>query len=178
MSPLALRLRRLAHRQSGAASVEMVLALPLVMAVLFAAVDFGGVMLRQVFLDRATSLAVREVMLGRVPSNGLAGLRTMICQRSFLLDQCETSLAIELRPIDTDTWAGLDAPMQCVNRPANISPALTFNPSNGSQNLMLMRVCASVQPLLRITGMFAGLDYADDGDLLLVSIGAFTNEPT
>lgn len=164
-------------RNTGTATVEFVIALPLVLAMLFSSVDFGAVMLRQVFLDRAVDLAVREVRLGNVPSSGIDSLRALICQRTVLISDCTSSLTIELRPIDTNTWAGLDTPVQCINRSANIAPTLTFNPSAGNQDLMLVRVCASVDPFLRITGLVMGLGTETGGDLRLVSIGAFTNEP-
>lgn len=177
MTRFVQALRRFCVRDAGTATVEFVIAVPLVLSILFMSVDFGAVMVRQVYLDRAVDIAMREVRLGNVPSNGIDTLRTIICQRSVLLNNCEASVTIELRPIDTATWAGLNTPVQCINRSANITPTVTFNPSAGNQDLMLVRVCASVDPFLSITGMVMGLGNETGGDLNLVSIGAFSNEP-
>ena len=42
---------------------------------------------------------------------------------------------------------------------------------------MLVRVCASADPFITLTGYILGLNFASNGDYLIVSIGAFTNEP-
>lgn len=178
MSLIRMLLARFARSQAGTATIEFVIVLPFVLAMLFTSIDFGAVMLRQVFLDRATDLAVREVMLGNIPSNGHATLRQLICDGTILIPNCTASLTLELRPIDTNTWAGLNAPAQCVNRAANISPTLTFDPSTGNQDLMLVRVCAAADPFITWTGFVMGLNQNAGGDYLLVSLGAFTNEPT
>jgi Flp pilus assembly protein TadG len=178
MTRFFLHLQRFCLRDAGTATVEFVIAVPLVLFLLFSSIDFGVVMLRQVFLDRAVDIAVREVRLGNVPSNGVDTLRNLICQRTVLINNCSASLTIELRPIDTTTWAGLDAPAECINRSANITPVVTFNPSAGNQDLMLVRVCASVDPFLTVTGIVLGMGNETGGDLRLLSISAFSNEPT
>lgn len=170
-------LSRFRRSEWGSASVEFVIALPFVLAILFSSIDFGAVMLRQVFLDRAVNMAVREVMLGRIPSNGINTLRANICAGTLLISNCTTSLTIELKPINTNSWSGLNDPARCINRSANINPTLTFNPSAGNQDLMLVRVCAAVDPFIGLTGLVLGLNQTTWGDYLLVSVGAFTNEP-
>jgi len=164
-------------KDAGSASVEFVIIMPFVLAMLFTSIDFGAVMLRQIFLDRSVNIAVREVLLGNVPSSGLSTLRTMICDGTVLIPDCESVLTIELRPIDTNSWSGIYDNAQCVNRSANISPTLTFNPSAGNQDLMLVRVCAAADPFIELTGLVLGLPAAANGDHLIVSLGAFTNEP-
>jgi hypothetical protein len=177
MTRFMRKLKRFGLREAGTATVEFVIALPFVLAVLYTSVDFGSVMIRQVFLDRAVDMAVREVRLGNVPSNGHDMLRDLICERTVLLGNCAAGLTIELKPIDTATWAGLSDPITCIDRAQPIQPSLTFNPSAGNQHLMLVRVCASVDPFLSITGMVLGLGNDTGGDLRLIAQSAFTNEP-
>lgn len=178
MSRLTRQLVLFRLREAGSATVEFVIALPFVLAILFSSIDFGAVMLRQVFLDRAVDMAMREVRLGNIPSSGMAQLRSQICARTLLLNNCEAGLAIELRPIDTTTWAGLHDAVTCINRSEAINPTMVFNPAAGSPELMLVKVCASVEPFLTLTGMVFGLGNEDsNGDIRLVSIGAFMNEP-
>lgn len=176
---LALRLLdRFRRSEIGSATLEFVIAVPLVLALLFSSVDFGVVMLRQVFLDRAVDIAVRQVRLGNVAANGFAAFRSQICDNTFLIANCESNIAIELRPIDTNSWAGLDAPVQCVDRAANIAPVLAFTPSPGSQQLMLIRVCAVADPFIDMTGMVLGLERDASGGYRIISHAAFANEPT
>lgn len=177
MTRLYTALRHFSLREAGTATVEFVIIVPFILAMLFSSIDFGVVMLRQIFLDRAVNIAVRDVMLGNIASTGMAGLRTKICEGTVLIADCEASITIELRPINTNSWAGLNDPAQCVNRAANIAPTLTFNPSAGNQDLMLVRVCAAADPFIEMTGLVFGLNQGASGDYLLVSVGAFTNEP-
>ncbi|WP_323036559.1 TadE/TadG family type IV pilus assembly protein [Pararhodobacter sp.] len=171
------RLARFLHRDQGTATVEFVIAVPLVLAFLFSSIDFGVVMLRQVFLDRSVDMAVRQVRLGNVPSGGFDAFKQMICDDTFLIPNCMSSISVEMRPIDTATWAGLDTPAQCINREQNIAPSLQFNPGNGGQELMLIRVCIVADPFLEMTGMVLGMRLDASGGYHIVSHAAFANEP-
>lgn len=170
--------RDLGRDESGTTTVEFVIALPLVLAFLFSAIDFGAVMLRQVFLDRAVDIAVRQVRLGNVTGANQQGFRQMICRNTFMIGNCEDSLAIELRPIDTTTWAGLNQPAQCRNRAQDLNPVLTFNPAAGQQQLMLIRVCAVADPFITMTGLVLGMPRDASGGYFIVSNAAFANEPS
>jgi len=117
-------MRRFWRQDDGTSTVEFVIAVPLVLTLLFSAVDFGAVMLRQVFLDRSVDIAVRQVRLGSVGPHAHAQFRQMICDGTILISDCTNRIAVEMRPIDTTTWAGLDAPAQCVNRAEDIEPVL------------------------------------------------------
>ena len=178
MSRPSTLFHRFARADVGSASIEFVIAVPLILSFLFSAIDYGVVMLRQVFLDRSVDIAVRQVRLGNVASSGFAAFRTQVCENTFMIANCEDSIAIELRPIDTATWTGLDTPAQCVNRAADLAPVLAFSPSPGSQQLMLIRVCVVADPFIEMTGMILGLDRDASGAYQLVSNAAFANEPT
>lgn len=170
-------LRRFTASERGSSTVEFVITVPLVLALLLSSIDFGVVMLRQVFLDRAVDIAVRDVRLGRVPSASFTQFRDSICERTFLMPNCQQDIAVELRPIDTQTFAGLDGPAQCVNRAEEINPVLAFNPSRGQQELMLIRVCVVSNPFLRVTGMVLGMPVDASGGYNVVARSAFANEP-
>lgn len=177
MNPVKRHWQRFLRSEAGVATIEFTIAVPLVLSILFSSIDFGAVMLRQVSLHRGVDMAVREVMLGNVPSSGIGDLRTLICNQVMLVPNCESNLTIELRPIDTTTWAGLNSPVRCINRSASIQPTLTFNPSSGNQDLMMINVCASADPFISMTGYILGLNVSSWGDYLVVSTSAFTNEP-
>lgn len=168
--------RHFARSDHGSATVEFVIAVPFILMFLFSAIDFGVVMLRQVFLDRSVDMAMREVRLGNVAQNGLEDFRTRICDGTFLIQDCTNALTIEMRPVDTTTWAGLDQPAQCVNREEEINPVLTFNPGAANQ-IMMVNVCAVADPFISLTGIVMGMVSNPAGEYLIATKAAFVNEP-
>lgn len=163
--------------EEGSVTVEFVIVFPFVLSLLLMAIDSGITQLRQVFLHRAVDVAVREVRLGRV--NEADSMADLICERTALLPSCRQNIAVEMQPIDTETFAGLDAPNQCVDRETEITPAVTFNPGSGgqAQELMLIRVCVVADPFIRLTGFITALPVNGDGDYVLISNSVFVNEP-
>ncbi|MEZ5752930.1 MAG: TadE/TadG family type IV pilus assembly protein [Paracoccaceae bacterium] len=169
--------RRFTLNDLGSATVEFVIAVPIVLSMLFTAIDFGAVMLRQVFLDRSVSMAMREVRLGNVTSANIDDFRAAICSGTFLVPNCTSVMTIEMRPIPTDTFAGLTSSTQCVDRAASVSPVVDFNPGAGAQELMLLKVCVVVDPFIELTGMVLGMETDASGGYAIVSQAAFANEP-
>ena len=177
MSLLRRALARFRRSQAGSVTVEFVICVPIVLTFLLSAADYGMVMVRQVFLDRAVDIAVRQVRLGNVNATQYNAFREMVCDNTFLIADCENATAIELRPVDTVTWTGLNQQAQCVDRAADIAPVTAFIPGGVAQELMLIRVCAVVDPFLSITGMVLGMPDDGSGGYFLVSRAAFANEP-
>lgn len=173
----ARRLATFLRRELGSATVEFVIAVPLVLTLLFSAIDFGVVMLRQVFLDRAVDMAARQVRLGQL-TGGFEAFRDLVCARAILFADCAGTIAIEMRPVDTLTWAGLDQPARCINRAENIAPQLDFIPGAGQQELMLIRVCVAADPFISLTGMVFGMPELPTGGYAVVSRSAWVNEPS
>ena len=171
--------RAWAKRQDGAVTVEFVVIVPFLLSLFFASVDVGVSMLRQVMLDRATDLAVREVRLGRVPNDGSVTMAQLICERTMLLPDCINNIAVEMQPIDTSTFAGLTPTVQCVNRELNLTPSVAFSVGSGgsAQELMLIRTCVAAEPFIRLTGFFTAMPINEDGEYVVVSRGVFVNEP-
>ena len=175
LSPKAL-LQRFLRSELGTATVEFVILVPLVLMMLFSSIDYGVVMLRQVFLDRAVDMAAREVRLGQL-NGGFNAFRDRICARTFLLSNCAQTIAIEMRPINTATFAGLNAPARCVNREEEIAPMLEFNPGAGLQELMMVRVCVAADPFISLTAMVLGMTELPTGGYAVVARTAWVNEP-
>jgi len=171
------RLTRFLRRERGTATVEFAITIPIVLAIMFTSIDFGTVMLRQVFLDRAVDMAAREVRLGQITNNGFNQFRDRICTRTVLLRNCNANITIEMRPIDTATWTNLQTPARCVNRQDNIAPVVAFIPGAGNQELMLIQVCVSADPFIRLTGFVLGMGQSPDGVYNIVSRAAWVNEP-
>ncbi len=167
--------RRFARAEGGSATLEFVIMVPVFLMLLFSSIDFGVVMLRQAYLDRAVDMTSREVRLGQGIGTP-AEFRSRICARTYMLPDCEASIAVEMRPIDTVTWAGLNEPARCINRDEDITPMLEFRPGLGSQ-LMLIRACVVAQPFIRLTGTVIGMPLDESGRYTVVARSAWVNEP-
>lgn len=177
LTVLCKRLFRYWRADEGGVTVEFVIVFPFVMSFVLLALDSGVAQLRQTFLARAVDLTLREVRLGNV--NQSDSMAALICARTSMVADCRNNITVEMQPIDTTTFAGLNDPLRCVDREQNITPAVTFNPGAGgnAQELMLVRVCVVTNPFIRLTGWAMGIPVNEEGDQILVSTGVFVNEP-
>lgn len=169
--------KRFLAREDGVTTVEFVMTFPIIAFFMLSAIEFGVVMVRQVMLDRAVDMAMRQVRLGNIGNNGLPELRAHICSQTIMISNCMNSLTIEMRPVDTTTFAGLNTPTRCINRAEDINPAVTFNVGAGEQELMLVKVCAVVDPFFPTSGWALGLETDASNGYAIASLSAFVNEP-
>jgi hypothetical protein len=171
------RILRFWRDSAGSSTVEFVIIVPLLLSILLMSVDAGITQLRQVFLHRAIEQTVRDVRLGRVSENDR--MSTLICERAAMLPNCRSKIAVEMRPIDTSNFTGLHSPSTCIHSEDEITPALAFNPGAGglAQELMLLRVCVTVEPFIRWTGVAMALPVNPTGNYVLRVSSVFVNEP-
>ena len=178
-APLSHALGRFRSSDDGAATVEFVILFPLVLTMMLGAIDLGITMVRQVMLDRAVDVTVRDVRLGKVGTNGSERMSDLICANSIMLPNCANNITVEMMPVNTSDFTGLDGPFPCIDDQQEITASVTFNPGAGGaeQELMLLRICIVAEPFLRVTGLFSGMDINPDGKLVLTSRSVFVNEP-
>lgn len=179
LSAITHALWRFRRNDAGAATVEFVILFPLVLTMMLGAIDLGITMLRQVMLDRAVDMTVRDVRLGKIGTNGSDRMSDLICSNAMLLPNCNSNITVEMMPVNTSDFTGLDGPFPCIDDQQEITASVTFNPGAGGaeQELMLLRICVIAEPFLRVTGLFSGLDINPDGKLVLTSRSVFVNEP-
>lgn len=175
---IAARMRRalgaLAGDESGTATIEFVMFVPVFLTVFMSAFESGLLMTRQSMLERAVDVSVRELRLGWKPTHDQ--LKARICQLATVFPDCSTSVMLELRPISTVTWGPLDPNVKCVNRDAVIQPIVDW--IQGLQNeMMLVRACSVFNPIFPITGMGLNLPLDASGGYQLAASSAFVNEP-
>ena len=170
------RLRAAAWREDGMAAAEFVIVFPLMFSIFLASIDFGVTMLRQVMLDRAVDMAVREVRLGNVNSDGSTRMSELICARTAMIPNCMSNIAVEMVRIEPESPTQLNAPFQCIRAEQEVTPALSFS-AGGTHDLMIIRVCVSSNPLIRMTGWITGLPINAEGDYQLTARSVFVNEP-
>jgi Flp pilus assembly protein TadG len=169
-------IKTLAQSEKGAASLEFVVCIPVIMAIFMASIESGVFMTRYVMLEQSVDKVMRNLRLGKYPNVTVADLKTAICDRSSILHNCASAITIDLQPISTTTWAFPTDSTTCVDRDAHITPSTTFNPGTEHQ-IMLVRVCVIQDAMFPTTGLGLNLAQDEQGGYALLAKSAFVNEP-
>lgn len=174
---LAHRLRRFRRRDDGVASIEFVIAVPILMVLFTASFESGLLMLRSILLEQAVDQTMRELRLGHYPLPTADLLKTEICSRGVILQDCEANITLELTRVTTSSWSMPTGDIQCVNRDEDIDPVLSLE--IGQQNdVMLVRVCVMQDALFPEIGLGRALPLDGQGGYALVTASAFVTEPS
>lgn len=177
MTGLLRRLRRRLRREDGNATVEFVILFPLYIAVMFTGIEAGLLMTRQVMLERAVDLSLRDLRLGQMEDPSAERLREAICANTVVIANCRDVLLLELRPVDTATWGGLNDPVACIDRDEEIQPVTQFQ-AGGDNQLMLVNVCIVIDPVVPTSALALALPRDPSGGIRLLSASVFVNEPS
>lgn len=167
----------------GTATIEFVLVFPVFLIIFLSAFEAGILMIRQVMLDRALDLTVRDLRLGFLPTPGQSEaeahleLKSVICSRTVVIPECDDSILLEMRPVSRVTWEPLNNAASCVDRSEDVQPATVFRA--GAQNeMMILRACTVFHPVFPSTGLGMRLPKDGNGDYALLATTAFVNEPS
>lgn len=167
-------IRKYFRREDGTSTIEFVIILPVIMMLITSAVETGVLMTRFIMLERGLDIAVRDIRLGASPS--VDDLVDDICDSARILPECQTSLIIDMQVVDENTWALPDPGAPCYNREEDIEPVTTFQ--YGTENeIMLIRACVIVDPLMPGAGFGEAMDNMSDGQFYITAASAFVNEP-
>ena len=168
-------------RQDGNATIEFVVLFPAFMTLFLTGFEAGFYMVKNVMLERAVDIAVRDVRLGNGKVPAFAALKKRICDEAVIIPDCMKSIKVDLQPVPSTpggVMAVTNGNVKCLDSglPPNIQPGSTFDP--GEQNkMMLIRVCAMSEPLFPTTGIGVGMKSDSNGNMAIVSTTAFVNEP-
>ena len=163
--------------ERGSSTIEFVLLFPAFVVVMLSAVESGIFMIRSVMLERGVDLAVRELRLGiNVPSDEQE-LITMVCNHSAFLQRCPEIMRLELVQIDMATWNFPSTAATCTISDELLQPELGYT-VGVDHNLMLLRVCAVMNPWFPSTGIGLGLPKNEAGLYSLTAASAFVVEPS
>ncbi len=176
MTPVRDFLGRFWRDESGVATIEFVIVVPVMFTFLFMGVELGLTMTRQVMLDRAVDISIRDLRLGKIQNPDINTLRKNICDHTVILRDCETSLLLELRRVSTTTWNYPQTPVACIDRAEEIAPQ-TDIVAGGSNDLMIMRACVVTDPLFPTSRWGLRLPLDASGGYQLFTVSSFVNEP-
>ncbi|MBV1863949.1 MAG: pilus assembly protein [Rhodobacteraceae bacterium] len=169
------RLRSFARDEQGTSTVEFLIISPVLLASFFWMFEIGYVMIQQMMLDRALDMTVREMRLSDSESFTQNYITSAVCDKALIFADCNESLVLELTPIAT----AADIPnssISCVNRADSVTPVTSFDTGSRGE-VVFLRACMVVDPLLANTTI--GIDFTTDesGGLMLHAKSAFLNEP-
>ncbi|MBL4806239.1 MAG: pilus assembly protein [Rhodobacteraceae bacterium] len=170
---LANRFRDYCGDESGNPTVEFVMIAPMLFWLTFSVLEIGWINTQKTMLERGLNITVRELRLGLLADTSNENLKARICENSILLRDCLNVIHIEMLPITQDP-ASFPA---CFDRAEDIDPVTTYNPGARSE-IMFVRVCVVVDPLMPGMGIATQLHRDASGGLQLIAFSAFTNEPS
>ncbi|OIQ29832.1 MAG: pilus assembly protein TadE [Alphaproteobacteria bacterium MedPE-SWcel] len=173
---LITRLRRFREADDGNATIEFAILFPLMLLVLFASVELGLITVRQIMLERAMDLTVRDIRLGTGGNMQHDDIRDSICARSGFIDDCATSLRLEMVQLDPFAWGGVNSEPDCVSAIEEVEAVTTFE-NGGSNDLMFLRACMSFDPVFPHWGLADSMQKDSEGRIRLYAASAFVQEP-
>ena len=160
--------------EAGGASIEFVLLFPVFFTLFVSAFEVAMMNVRAVMLERATDIAVRDIRLSSGNNIEYDDVIDVICAQALVIGDCASVVKIEMIPVDQTAWATLDGDIDCVQREENIEPIIRFE--NGQENeLMLMRVCAIMDPFFPTVGVGRSMPKDASGGYIVSTSSAFVN---
>lgn len=185
-------LSRLRRNQDGVTAVEVLVALPVILALMIFSYELGLALVRHTLLERATDVVVRDVRIGKIKAGDYDTIRDNICRHAKIIPDCENRLKLEVKVTDPySAWSGMDQALDCARLSevqvegatkvvADPGQARRFDIAWGNQ-LVLLRSCVSVQPF-SATGVLARAMTADDSTdqpmaYNLTSVTSYVMEP-
>lgn len=170
------RLFRRARSEDGTATIEFVIVVPIVMTIFVASVEAGFYMTRYALLERGLDLVMREIRLDHIGTFEKNKLRKLICSATPILSDCENTLLVEMRRISTSTFDIPEDPPSCIDRGDETKVQDNVKPG-GSDEIMIIRVCAVQDPMFPSTGIGLQLRADAQGGYQMATASVFVNEP-
>lgn len=162
--------------ERGAAALEFVLVFPLFIWIMVSSVDLGILTMRAALLERALDVVVRDIRLSTGTNPSHDDIIRKICATNNVVKNCTENLMLEMQIMDLRAWQDLPAKATCTNNAETVQPATTFQ--NGPPNqLMVLRACAKVTPIFKDKGIIPYLTKDSNGDIPIVALSAFVQEP-
>lgn len=185
-------LSRLRRNQDGLTSVEVLVSLPVILALTIFGYELGLALVRHTMLERATDVVVRDVRIGKIAAGDYDTIRGRICEKARIIPECAQRLKLEVMVTDPYAeWSGMAKNLDCVTLAKEQTEGgvkivttggtpRSFDAASGNQ-LVVMRSCVAIQPFSG-TGVLARAmtqDTPKDQPLAynLTSITSYVMEP-
>jgi Flp pilus assembly protein TadG len=182
MRHLMSKIRDFADDDSGVVTLEFLLVFPMFFGFFLMTYEMGIISLRNVMLERGVDMAVREVRIGAMPEPTGDLLKTAICNYAEILPDCENQLELEMLVRSVRNWDDIPSRVRCIDRSVTTQASVDFV-NGGNNQLVFLRACIRLDPMLPTTGIGRAIveaaegDDAADGSYALVAAAAFVVEP-
>lgn len=173
---LRTQLKCFAREESGTASLEFILVMPIYISVIVMGVELGMITLRHTLLERGMDMAVREIRLGTGTAPQHNDIKDLICANSLMLLDCQAKLQLEMRSADIRAFAALDTSADCTDSSEPTKPVREFTPGQANE-LMLMRACLKYEPLFPDAFLGSAISTDASGESSVIVTSAFVQEP-
>lgn len=169
--------RRFRRSEDGTATIEFVILFPLIWMAFGMAMEAGMYSVQNTMLERGLDLTVREVRLGILKEPNHASLVTRTCANARFLPNCADSLRLEMIRSNPRAWTAPARTVRCIDRAATKPPAITIT-NGGNNELMLLRACILIKPLMPFAELGRAL-VADNpaGEYALTATTSYVMEP-
>ena len=177
---IARLLRRFWRDQTGTATVEFAILVPAVLMMFMSGMELGMISLQQAMLERAMDITVRDIRLstGEAPQHD--AIKDLLCERAAFITDCSANMRLEMVEMNPRAWTDFPERPDCTDKSEEVDPLTDFPNfvTNTRDNaLMVLRACAKIDPLFPTAGL--GRDLAKDGSgqVALVAVSVFVQEP-
>lgn len=179
----APRIRRfLRNDDHGGATVEFVIVFPAFIMIFIMAFEAAMLLARQVMLDRAIDLVVRDIRLGTGVSITESAIRFRICSNTVVLPHCDATLSVEMTEVSSANYTLPRFDQPCVDA-RNVAGGgvvvrpLTWFEQTTPNMMIVLRTCYVVEPFFPTSQFGLALTRDSDGLLYMTSATAFSSEP-
>ncbi len=156
--------------------MEFVLLFHVIWMMFGMTMEAGMYSLQNVMLERGLDLTVREVRLGIIADPTHEKLVSETCKYALILNNCDTSLRLEMIKAKPVGFAKPSKSAPCIDR-AEINPPKVVIVNGVNNELMILRACVLIKPLLPLAGLGQELTRGTNGEYRLLATSAYVMEP-
>ena len=175
MRGLRALLRRFRRDEDGTSTIEFLFLFPVIFMLFGTTLEAGMYSMQQVMLERGLDLTVREVRLGIIANPTHDKLVTSTCRYAVIFPDCKNQLRLEMIKQSPTAFTPMSRKVPCIN---TVTDPKELEMVPGKNNdLMILRACVRLEPLMPFAGLGAGMGAAltDNGKEKFYSLSATTS---
>ena len=168
-------MRNIFADRSAATVIEFAFLFPIYIVMIFACMEIGWIYIQNSMIKVALEKTSREVYLGNAQHGNWnhQDLINFACTQASVVSSCNRRMSIEVVKIaESADMPGRTA--EC--NPENLFVPAEFNTSiGGSGDLVFMKTCLEIEPLVSAVGSLASSELFEEGRMLLTEATVFFN---
>lgn len=165
-------LRSFRADERGYSTAEFTIVATTFLTGFFWVFETGLIMTKQMMLERALDITVRELRLASSPTFTHDYIKTKICSLALVFRECDTNMLLEMETFEPSS--GFTQDYKCYDKENEITPVTNWQPGLRSE-IVYMRACIIIDPMMpNGIALFPGSSAAG---VPLIASTAFVNEP-